>query len=128
MNVKLMIVDDEKNIRETISDYFEDCGCTVRTFSSGEDALDFLVNESSEYIIVDGRLPGMTGTEFIQKACRIKSGMKYIIYTGSNDLQIDSDLRELGISEKNIVMKPAMGFNILQSALENISNTENTED
>lgn len=128
MNTKLMIIDDEKNIRDTIMDYFEDCGWSVRTFSSGEDALDFLMNESSEYIIVDGRLPGMTGTEFIQKACRIQCGIKYIIYTGSNDFQLDSDLRELGISEKNIVMKPAMGFNILQSALESLSNTENKED
>jgi DNA-binding NtrC family response regulator len=128
MNTKLMVVDDEKNIRETIRDYFEDCGWSVRTFSSAEDALDFLVNESSEYIIVDGRLPGMTGTEFIQKACRIKSGIKYLIFTGSNDFSIDNDLRELGISEKNIVIKPAMGFHILQNALENLNNTENTED
>jgi DNA-binding NtrC family response regulator len=128
MNTKLMIIDDEKNIRDTIRDYFEDCGWSVKTFSSGEEALDFLVSESSEYIIVDGRLPGMTGTEFIQKACRIKCGIKYIIYTGSNDFQIDSDLLELGITEKNIVMKPAMGFHILQNALENIDNCEKKGD
>lgn len=121
MSTKLLIIDDEKSIRQTISDYFEDCGWSVKTFSSGEEALGFLTEESAEYLIVDGRLPGMSGTDFIRKSNSIRSGMKYIIYTGSFDFPIDDDLRASGISEKNIVMKPAMGFSVLQKALEQIN-------
>lgn len=121
MNIKLMVIDDEKNIRDTIRDYFEDCGWNVATFSSGEDALEFLQKETTEYIIVDGRLPGMTGTDFIRKASRVRSGIKYLIYTGSYDFQISDDLQASGITEKNIIMKPVMDFTDLRNALEQIN-------
>ena len=121
MNTKLIVIDDEKNIRDTIRDYFEDSGWNVATFSSGEDALEFLQNETTEYIIVDGRLPGMTGTDFIKKASLLRSGIKYVIYTGSCDFQISDDLRASGITEKNIVMKPVMDFTDLHNALERIN-------
>jgi len=116
-----MIVDDEEFICETIKDYFEDRGWSVITFICGEAALNFLENNSSEYIIVDGRLPDMPGTGFIIKASNLKPGIKYIIYTGSFDFAIDDDLRNAGISEKNIVIKPVMSFSKLQSALEQLN-------
>jgi len=121
MSIKLMVIDDEKNIRETIRDYFEDSGWKVAIFSSGEDALEFLQNETTEYIIVDGRLPGMTGADFIRKASLVRTGIKYIIYTGSCDFQITDDLRASGITEKNILMKPVMDFTDLCDALEQIN-------
>jgi DNA-binding NtrC family response regulator len=121
MNIKLMVIDDEKSIRDTIRDYFEDSGWNVATFSSGEDALEFLQNETAEYIIVDGRLPGMTGTDFIRKASQVRSGIKYLIYTGSCDFQIADDLRASGITERNIVMKPVIDFTDLHNALEQIN-------
>ncbi len=121
MNVKLIVIDDEKNIRDTIKDYFEDNDWSVITFSSGEDALEFLEKDTAEYIIVDGRLPGMTGADFIRKANLLRSGINYIIYTGSCDFQIGDDLRGYGITEKNIVMKPVMDFTDLLDALENIN-------
>lgn len=121
MNTKLIVIDDEKSIRDTIRDYFEDSGWNVTTFSSGEDALEFLEKETTEYIIVDGRLPGMTGTDFIRKASLLRSGIKFVIYTGSCDFQISDDLRAFGITEKNIVMKPVMDFADLHNALERIN-------
>lgn len=121
MSIKLMVIDDEKNIRETIRDYFEDSGWDVAIFSSGEDALEFLQKETTEYIIVDGRLPGMTGSDFIRKASLVRTGIKYIIYTGSCDFQIADDLRASGITEKNIIMKPVMDFTDLRNALEQIN-------
>ncbi len=127
MSIKLIVIDDEKGIRQTISDYFEDCGWSVRTFSSGEDALKFLTNESTKYLIVDGRLPGMSGTDFIRKSNSIRTGMKYLFYTGSVDFLIEDDLRESGITEKNIVMKPAMGFTVLRDALEQINESKSKE-
>jgi len=120
MDIKLMIVDDEEFIRETIKDYFEDNGWSVEVFNCGEDALDFLRHNNSEFIIVDGRLPDMTGTGFIMEAFSLKTGIKFIIYTGSLDFTIDEDLLNAGISEKNIVIKPAMSFSKLQNALEQL--------
>jgi DNA-binding NtrC family response regulator len=116
-----MIVDDEEFICETIKDYFEDIGWSVMTFFCGRDALNFLEDNNPEYIIVDGRLPDMPGTAFIIEACSLKSGIKYIIYTGSFDFTVDDDLRNAGISEKNIVIKPVMSLSKLQSALEQLN-------
>ena len=118
MSIKLLIIDDEQNIRETLRDYFEDIGWDVKLFACGEDALEHIAEESPEYIIVDGRLPGMTGIDFIRKATSIRSGIKYVIYTGLFDFSIGDDLRAIGITEKSIVMKPAIGFSALYNALD----------
>ncbi len=120
MSTKLVVVEDEKNIRQTICDYFEDCGWITSGFPSGEEAFEFLKTEGVDYIIVDGRLPGMSGSDFIVKSHSLHPGMKYIIHTGSYDFEINDELRAAGITEKNIVMKPLIGFSILHNALEQI--------
>lgn len=117
----LIIVDDEKVIRETLKDFFEDCGWDVRVFRSGEEALQFITDNPAGYVIVDGYLPGMSGSDFIRKASVIKPELKFVIYTGSFDFTIDDNLRASGITEKNIIVKPASEFNVLLNALEHLS-------
>lgn len=120
MGIKLIVIDDEQFIRQTIRDYFEDEGWSVLTFSTGEEALEYLKSDTAEYIIVDGRLPGMSGSDFIRKSISLNRKTKYLIYTGSFDFQIEDDLRAYGISEKNVLNKPVMDFIDLRHTLENL--------
>lgn len=102
----LLIVDDEKMIRETLSDYMTDMGFTTRASSSGEDALKILESEHFTHATVDMRLGGMSGFDFIIRADRIQKGIKFIIFTGACDFTIPDEVTMLGISEKQIYRKP----------------------
>lgn len=118
MPKRLVIIDDEEFIRVPMQDYFEDCGWDVTAFNTAEDALDYLKTESADCIIVDMRLPGMTGLEFIDRAKDIKDGLRFVIYTGSVDFNITENLRSKGITEDCIVHKPAENLSELLHAAE----------
>ncbi|HOP29385.1 MAG TPA: response regulator [Spirochaetota bacterium] len=115
---RLIIIDDEEYIRIPIQDFFEDNGWQVNPFNSAEEALEYLKTDTAECIIVDMRLPGMTGLEFIDKANSIRRGLKYVIYTGSVDFNITENLRSIGITEECVVHKPAENLSELLNAAE----------
>jgi len=64
------MVDDEPNMRATVSELLMDDGYTVDVAESGEQAVDMLTEPNSEYfmMITDGRLGGMSGYELLKKA------------------------------------------------------------
>lgn len=118
MKTKLVIIDDEEFIRMPIQDFFEDCGWDVVPFNTAEDALEYLEKENAGCVIVDVRLPGMTGPEFIVKAAAIRPGIRFVIYTGSFDFSISDDLRSAGVDSGCIVRKPAYDLDIIKRAVE----------
>ena len=118
MATKLLIVEDEEFIRLPLKDYFEDCGWMVDTFNSGEEALHHLMKSNADCVIVDMRLPGMTGIEFIIEANRIRPGIRFVIYTGAMDYTMNEDLGTAGVDNYTIVSKPAFDLNELRKALE----------
>ncbi|HPS57618.1 MAG TPA: response regulator [Spirochaetota bacterium] len=118
MKAKLLVIDDEDFIRMPIQDYFEDCGWEVVPFSSAEDALAYLKDEMADCVIVDVRLPGMSGPEFIVRASALRPGIRFVIYTGSFDFSITNDLRAAGVDKNCIVRKPARDLNDIRRAVE----------
>lgn len=66
----ILMVDDEPNMRATVSELLMDDGYTVDVAESGEQAVEMLTEPGSEYfmMITDGRLGGMSGYELLKKA------------------------------------------------------------
>jgi DNA-binding NtrC family response regulator len=63
----VLVVDDEKNMRRSLTTMLTDEGYTVRVAESAEEALKFLATEVFFMVITDARLGGMTGYEFLDK-------------------------------------------------------------
>ena len=125
MDRRILIIDDEKNILMPMTDYFEDMGWNVFPFTSAEDALVFLEKEKVCCAIIDIRLPGMTGLDFIYETRRRNYDINFVIYTGSMDFIIPEDVISYGISSENVIMKPASSFSIIYNAiLKNCGNGE----
>jgi DNA-binding NtrC family response regulator len=119
MDRRILIIDDEKNILIPMTDYFEDMGWTVFPFTSAEEALIFLEREKVSCAIIDVRLNGMTGLDFIYETRRRKYNMHFIIYTGSMDFIIPEDFINFGVSSENVIMKPAPSFSVIYNAVLN---------
>jgi two-component system KDP operon response regulator KdpE len=63
---RILIVDDEPQVRRTLRATLSDLGYSVLEARNGEEALDLLTTESVELILLDLNMPGMGGLE----ACR----------------------------------------------------------
>jgi DNA-binding response OmpR family regulator len=63
----LLIVDDDRDIREMLSDYLEAEGYSVDSVATGEDALQRMASRRYRLIILDIMLPGMSGLDVLRK-------------------------------------------------------------
>jgi two-component system response regulator AtoC len=65
--MRVLIVDDEKNIRESLKKYLSLEGIESEGAETAEAALDCLENESFDAVVLDLKLPGMSGQEALEK-------------------------------------------------------------
>ena len=110
---RILVVDDERLLRVSLTDYLEDCGFPVRAAASAEDGLEQLRQDTAELCIVDMRLPGMNGNEFILQAHAHDPRTRYIIFTGSVDYCLPEAVRKLGLTLDNVLFKPLTDMSVL---------------
>lgn len=115
---RVLIVDDEASIRESLAEFLRDFDMTVETAVNGEEALEILGQKTFEVLVADLRLPGMTGDTMIPKAHQLQASLKFLIHTGSIDYRLSSDLLLLGLSPEHIMLKPLSDLTILVDKVE----------
>ncbi|UPA18215.1 sigma-54 dependent transcriptional regulator [Borrelia puertoricensis] len=89
---KLLVADDEKNIREGIATYLEDEGYFVFTASDGKEALETIKSEKIDAIISDLRMPQISGEELLRIVKDKNPNIPFIILTahGTVDSAVDA--------------------------------------
>ena len=65
--MKILVVDDEPGLRQTVSRILGAEGHTVNTASEGEEALSKLASDDVDLVLCDLRMPKMDGLEFIER-------------------------------------------------------------
>lgn len=76
---KILIVDDEPNMRLTLSDIMIDEGYKTMIAKSGEEAIQLCKKNDFDLILMDVRMPGMDGVETFKKLRRHKENVKIIL-------------------------------------------------
>ncbi len=102
--MRLLLVDDDEWIRDSLSLYFEGEGCRLATVGTAEEAMEEIKRQVYDIIIVDYRLPGMDGIEFLEKVKDSYPDALTLLITayGSRDLFLKA--REIGV--QGFVDKP----------------------
>ena len=107
MQPRILIIDDEENIRTSLTYFLEDFEeFHIRSAHSSEAALELLREEPADLCIVDIRLPAMNGAEFIHIAMKEGLCMRHVLHTGSTDFHQFIDIKELGMTEDDVFLKP----------------------
>ncbi len=104
--IKLLILDDDKDVRINLQIYFEDEGFECFSFEDSLEALEFIKNNNIDAGIIDLRIPNMTGEEFILEANKIDGNTKFLIYTGSADYKLPDELIKIGLTQDEVFHKP----------------------
>jgi DNA-binding NtrC family response regulator len=86
MTAKILIVDDEKNVRLNYRMTLETEGYTIFEAASGAVALEELVGGSFDLAILDMRMPGMDGLELLARMREFGSGVPAMIVTAYSDV------------------------------------------
>jgi len=83
----ILIVDDEKNIRKTLSDILSDEGYNVITADSGEKGLKILQNRRIELMFLDVKLPGIDGIEVLKRTKEILPALDIVMISGHSSIR-----------------------------------------
>ena len=83
--IKFLIVDDEPDVVNQVKDLFELRNYAVITATSGEKALELVKKENPNIIILDIRMPGITGMDVLKEVRKNYPKMRVIMLTGVED-------------------------------------------
>ena len=104
MNYRILIVDDERNIRLTVSRSLSSETVKVDQAISAEDALEHLALFNYDLMLLDLRLPGMSGLELLQQMKELGIVTKTIIISAYGT--IDMAMKLLRGGALDFIEKP----------------------
>jgi DNA-binding NtrC family response regulator len=110
--VNIVVVDDEPAIVLMCRRVLEAQGHTVHGFTSAQEGLAQLAAEAADLLVVDYKMPELTGLEFIQRAWEIRPGLRVVMITAHGTREIVGPATETGVQQ--IVFKPFTPTELVQ--------------
>ncbi|GBC62316.1 histidine kinase [Desulfonema ishimotonii] len=114
MQKRLLLVDDEQDIREILSLYMTDMGYEVLTAGDGVEAMKVFRKEVPPLVVADIRMPGIDGIELLRQIKGEHPDTEVIMITGHGDLNVA--IRSLKYDATDFITKP-INHDILDAAL-----------
>ncbi|MGD2271847.1 MAG: response regulator [Desulfobacterales bacterium] len=101
---KIVLIDDEQDIRDVMTITLEDAGCKVSAAPDGERGLQLCEEVSPQIVITDIRMPGMDGIQVLEALKRMHPDIEVIVATAFGDM--DLAIRALQLDASDFITKP----------------------
>jgi signal transduction histidine kinase len=115
MEKKILLVDDEKDIREVVHLSLADMGYQVLEAEDGNKALRIFQKAQPPIVLTDIKMPNMDGIELLQKIKRENPETEVVMITGHGDM--DLAIKSLKYEATDFITKP-INVNVLEIALQ----------
>ena len=104
MPVRILVVDDEQHIRNSLATWFREEGYDVGVAASGKDALAAVAREGTNILLVDIKMPGMDGLELQRKVRELAPDATIIIMTAY--ASVETAVQALKEGAYDYIVKP----------------------
>ncbi len=108
---KILVIDDEKSIRDSLRGVLEDEGYEVREADSGESALELIKRERFDVIFLDVWLPGIDGIDVLTKLKEREDSVPVIMISGHAN--IETAVKATKIGAYDFLEKPLSSERVL---------------
>jgi DNA-binding response OmpR family regulator len=103
---RILVVDDEENVRITTAAILEQEGYHVDTASDGHEALDKVRRGDLDLVLTDLRMEGLDGTALLQELCTKHPGVVTVVLTGYASIESSIDALRCGVYD--YLVKPCV--------------------
>jgi FixJ family two-component response regulator len=93
------VLDDDSSMREALSSLIRSIGMRVLTFASAQEFLANPVSESPACLVLDVRLPGLSGLDLQRELAATRRGLPIIFITGHGDIPMSVRAMKAGAAE-----------------------------
>lgn len=101
---RILVIDDEAALRQTLARILQRAGHDVTTAESGEMGLSLLANASFDLVYMDLRMPGMAGLDTLKAIHASQPNLPVILFTAQPDMQSAVEALRLGATD--YLLKP----------------------
>src|SRR4030042_1425974 len=85
VSYKILIVDDEEEVRNFIVSLFSNCGHSCETANNGIEALEIIKKDSFDSAVIDIVMPVMDGITLTKELVNLYPGLPVMVMTGHAD-------------------------------------------
>ncbi len=93
---RILVVDDELIVRDSLKEWLEEEGFAVDMAGSGAEALDQLAKQAYQLMLLDIKMPGMDGVEVLQKAREQFADINVIMMTAYATVETAVEAMKIG--------------------------------
>lgn len=111
--MRILLIDDDKWIRDSLSLFFESEGYLFVACETGEEGLETLRNQTYDIVIVDYKLPGMDGLEFLRRIEKSHPGSMKVLLTAYKEDKVIDEANRIGVDD--FIEKPFTAKTIEES-------------
>jgi len=94
--MKVAVIDDEKDMRLSITQWLTLSGYETESYSSAEDALAQIGSDYPGIVVTDIKMPGMDGMQFLKRMMAQDTTLPVILITGHGDVPMAVEAMRLG--------------------------------
>ncbi|MBI5248576.1 MAG: response regulator [Desulfomonile tiedjei] len=104
MSVKVLLVDDEEQFVDVLSQRLQGRGFQVSTAFNGDDAISFIEEHDADVVILDVLMPGRNGIETLREIKRVRPITEVIMLTGHGT--VETAIQGMKLGAYDYLMKP----------------------
>ncbi len=114
-DIKILVIDDDENLRSTIEAFFEDLEYNIFTADDGKSGIEVFRREKPDIVLSDLRMPGVDGFEVIDVVSSESEKTPIIVISGIGIMEDALDAIKRGAWE--YIMKPIYDMGALEHAV-----------
>ncbi len=103
-NIRILIVDDELIVRESLGNWLKEEGYSVDTSDNGRDALEKIKSQGRDLVIADVKMPGMDGIELLERCKKLDPELQVLVMTAY--ASIDTAVQAMKKGAFDYIVKP----------------------
>jgi DNA-binding NtrC family response regulator len=111
--MKILLIDDDEWIRDSLRIFFEAEGCHMLALETAEEGIAAIKNQMFDLIIVDYKLPGLDGLEFLKRIHDTHPDAIKILITAYRDENVVSEAKKVKV--QGFIEKPFTSDTIMAS-------------
>jgi len=116
--VRILVIEDEKPVRESYRNFLEDLFYTVDEAANGKEGLALFRRQTPDVVILDLRMPEMNGHEVLEKITAQSPDTPVIVISGTGN--ISDTVEALHLGAWDYLLKPVADLSMLEHAVQRV--------
>ncbi len=123
--IRILVIDDERAFSDIVLRYFTAMGCSVEAAASGEEGLERLEAVPFDILLVDNKLPGISGVEIVRRIRARGKDILIVMVTIDKEDEVRARLQPFGVDR--YLKKPFRFTEMSDALIETITLAKNKQ-